>query len=247
MNKRIKEAFKQVRAESELKDRTKEYISQKTKGYRRTKTIHYKLLASAFACIALLFLGVYWLYLTPTAEISIDINPSVELGVNRFNRIVSVKSYNEDGQALLDSLNIKFTDYSEAVNQIIENDDITSLLSDGEIMTIVVLGTDGAKSEEILSTIQSCTSGKNNIYCYSARAEDVEAAHEAGLSYGKYKAYLELQKLDPTITVEEIQNMTMREIWEQIWKLSGDDESETHPFGNGDGHQGNGNRYGRQN
>ena len=39
MNKRIKEAFKQVRAESELKDRTKEYISQKTKGYRRTKTM----------------------------------------------------------------------------------------------------------------------------------------------------------------------------------------------------------------
>ncbi len=245
MDKRIKEAFEQVRSESELKDRTKEYIFRKTKGYRQTKTVHYKLLASAFACIALLFLGGYWLYFTPTVEISIDINPSVELGVNRFNRIVSAESYNEDGQALLDCLNIKFTNYSEAVNQIIESDDIASLLSNGEIMTIAVIGTGGAQSEEILSTIQSCTSGKSNTYCYSARAEEVQAAHEAGLSYGKYRAYLELQALDPTVTVEQIQNMTMREIRERIWELSGDDESEMPPFGNG--HQGNGNGQGQQN
>ena len=74
--------------------------------------------------------------------------------------------------------------------------------------------------------MQSCTSGKSNTYCYAARTEEVQAAHETGLSYGKYRAYLELQELD-TVTVEQIQTMTMREIRERIWELSGDGDSET--------------------
>ena len=149
MDERIKEAFEQVQAESGLKDRTKAYVSRKTGSYRRAGTAKYKVLASAFACVALLLFGGYWLYFMPTVEISIDVNPSIELGVNRFNRIVSLESYNEDGQALLDSLDIRFTEYSDAVTQIIESEDITSLLSDGEIMTIAVIGEDSTQSKEV--------------------------------------------------------------------------------------------------
>ena len=127
MDERIKEAFEQVQAESGLKDRTKAYVSRKTGSYRRAGTAKYKVLASAFACVALLLFGGYWLYFTPTVEISIDVNPSIELGVNRFNRIVSLESYNEDGQALLDSLDIRFTEYSDAVTQIIESENICLL------------------------------------------------------------------------------------------------------------------------
>ena len=152
MDERIKEAFEQVRAESGLKDKTKAYVSRKTGSYRRAGTAKYKVLASAFACVALLLFGGYWLYFTPTVEISIDVNPSIELGVNRFNRIVSLESYNEDGQALLDSLDIRFTEYSDAVTQIIESENITSLLSDGEVMTIAVIGEDSTQSKEVLST-----------------------------------------------------------------------------------------------
>ena len=180
MDERIKEAFEQVRAESGLKDKTKAYVSRKTGSYRRAGTAKYKVLASAFACVALLLFGGYWLYFTPTVEISIDVNPSIELGVNRFNRIVSLESYNEDGQALLDSLDIRFTEYSDAVTQIIESENITSLLSDGEVMTIAVIGEDSTQSKEVLSTVQSCTSGKSNTYCYAARTEEVQAAHETG-------------------------------------------------------------------
>ena len=83
------------------------------------------------------------------------------------------------------------------------------------------------------------------IYTHS---EEVEKAHESGLSYGKYKAFLELQKLDPTITVEEIQSMTMREIRERISQLSGnvDDNGENSRKNTGTGrenHSGNGSRH----
>lgn len=76
------------------------------------------------------------------------------------------------------------------------------------------------QSSKVLSDIQSCTREHKNTYCYSARSEDVESAHELGLSYGKYKAFLELQSLNPDITVSDIQNMTMREIKDLTDKLS---------------------------
>ena len=38
------------------------------------------------------------------------------------------------------------------------------------------------------------------------------AAQEAGLPYGKYRAFLELQALDPSLTPEDVAGMTMQEI-----------------------------------
>lgn len=247
MRDRIREAFAQVQAGSELKDRTKAYIYQKTKGYRRARDTGYKRLACAFACLALVLLGGYWTYFTPTVEISIDVNPSIELGVNRFNRVVSLKSWNEDGRELLQSLDIKYMEYSQAVDQIMESEAVASLLSNGEVVAIAVIGTGGAQSEEILTTLQSRTAGQDNAYCYSARAEEVEAAHALGLSYGKYRAYLELQALDSTVTADDIQNMTMREIRDRIGELSTGEGDETHPHGDGGSGNGNGNDNGNGN
>ena len=53
----------------------------------------------------------------------------------------------------------------------------------------------------------------------------MEAAHEAGLSYGKYQAFLALQALDPSVTAEEVQGMTMRELRDRIAALGGDPDA----------------------
>ena len=58
------------------------------------------------------------------------------------------------------------------------------------------------------------------MHCYHADEEEITAAHEEGLSCGKYRAYLELKKLDPDVTVDEVRGMTMREIRERIETLS---------------------------
>ena len=82
--------------------------------------------------------------------------------------------------------------------------------------------------------------------------EDVENAHEAGLSLGKYRVFLEVQALDPDITPEEVQGMTMREIRELIRELSGsgedmaeEDNAGNHGHGwNGEDNEGNSGKNG---
>lgn len=222
MRDQLKEAFGQVRAEEELKAKTKAFLLQKMGRYTKQKVSLPRRIIPAAACLIVLLLGGSgaWLFWTPTATISIDINPSIELQVNRFDRIISVTGYNNDGQELAASLQIQYSGYQEAVERILSDGEITALLSDGAVMTIGVIGSESPQSKQILTDLKSCTRSQENAYCYYARPEDLEVAHELGLSTGKYRVYLELQALDPYITPEEIQQMTMREIRDRIALLS---------------------------
>ena len=247
MNDRLKQAFNKIQAEEELKNSTKAFLYQKTKGYASAKITRYRRLLPAIACFLLVTFGGYWLYFTPTVEISIDVNPSIELGVNRFDKIISVSSYNNDGQELVDSLDIKYLDYAQAIDQILRNENVNALLSNNEVMTIGVIGSDNAQSAKVLSVIESYTDQESNTYCYYADPDEVEQAHEMGLSYGKYRAFLKLKTLDSTITAEKIQNMTMREIRDLIDELSTcSDTGESLEDNKESGGHGAGNRFGHE-
>lgn len=238
MNKAFKELFGPIRAEEGLKDRTRAFLAERTRGDAKADTGmgRFRVYAAACACMLLMLFGGYRIYFTPIARISIDINPSIELGINRFDRVISVNGFNADGQELSNALDIKNRNYTEAIDQIINCDIITELLSGDEVMTITVIGPDGHQSAEILSGVETCTAEQSNTYCYFALPEEMAAAHETGLSCGKYRAFLELQLLDPEITPETVQGMTMREIQDLIRRLSGDDENDEVPYNN----QGNG-------
>ena len=88
-------------------------------------------------------------------------------------------------------------------------------------MEIGVIGDDDAHCANLLAGVEACTAGRQNAHCYRAGTDEVEAAHDCGLSYGKYRAYQELAALDPTVTPEQVADMTMREIRDRIAALSG--------------------------
>ena len=238
MNNRLKNAFDHICAEEEIKDKTREFLLEKM--HKGNKAFGYRRFVPVMVCFLLFMVGVSgsFIYLTPVSAISIDINPSVELGVNRFDKIVSVKGYNDDGKELADSLNVQFMDYTQAMDQILADESVKNYLLQDEMLLITVISENEKQSEKIYADMKSCTFGQKNIHCYSADFEDVEQAHSLGLSYGKYRAFLELQKLNSDITPEEIENMTMKEIRELISSLSNDDTA------NSQSHNGGGNGFG---
>ena len=74
--------------------------------------------------------------------------------------------------------------------------------------------------------------GAAGLTCYALDPEAAREAREAGLSLGKYRAYLTLSALDPTVTQDEAGEMTMGELQRCI------DACEGH--GSGQGQQGSG-------
>ena len=102
-------------------------------------------------------------------------------------------------------------------------------------MKVSVAGRSRQKSEEMLANIETCIPDHHNIYCYMGNIEEVNAAHASGLSFGKYRAYTELQKADPQITIEDVKGLTMRQIRDLLDQSADDGNMENN--GNGNRHR----------
>ncbi len=240
MNKELKTAFDNIHAEEDIKQSTRAFLAKKTNNYGEKRAHHKAHLITALACFVFILIGIrgYSVYSTPVSGISIDINPSFEIGINRFDRVVSVVGYNDDGKALAGTLNIKNMSYKAAVEAIMDNESIQEYISKGEVLSITVVGDSNQKGQEMLDFVSSCTEGWKNVSCHSGNRKESEAAHKAGLSTGKYRAFLELKKLDSTITVDDVRGMTMRQIQNWIDELSGNSASPHENNGCGAKHRG---------
>lgn len=215
LDNRLKAAFDAVHAEEALKTSAGAYVREMTKKRRPTLLRRLQPVA-ALACMLLVFFGGYFcrMYLEPVSVISIDINPSLELGVNTFDHVVRVEAFNEDGRELADQLQLRFLNYEEAVDRIVNSETVSALLDREEELVIAVVGEDESRTVKLCESLESYTASGGNSRCYSASLESVEHAHSCGMSYGKYLAYQEALKQDETLTPEQIQDMTMKEIQE---------------------------------
>ncbi|HIX77992.1 MAG TPA: hypothetical protein H9734_10410 [Candidatus Fusicatenibacter merdavium] len=230
MNETWKKAFDQIHAEPELKEHTRAYLKEKVYRTSARHASHIRRLAAASVfCLFLCAAGVCYLFFAPVTYISVDINPSLELGLNCFRRIISVEGYNDDGASLADSLDLKYLDYMDALDRILKSDTIETLLAGDNVLSLTVAGESETQNQEVLQDMETSVSGYSNVHCHSGDMEEVHEAHSCGMSFGKYQAFLILQELDPSVTSEDVQDLSMHEIWSRIRQLSGDssDSSDT--------------------
>ncbi|HJA49642.1 MAG TPA: hypothetical protein H9790_10060 [Candidatus Agathobaculum intestinipullorum] len=249
MRDELKTALDKVTADDALRQSTRAFLARQTGDFGAAKTRPHtaRRFAAAFACLALVVAGGtgYWAYFSPTCAISIDINPSVELGVNRFDKVVSVEGIGDDGEALAETLDIRFLDYADALDALLADPTVEGYLSQDEVLSIAVAGENEAQADAILAQAETCAAGTRNVYCHAADSAELEHAHEAGLSFGKYQTFLILQSLDPSVTAEDVQELTMRELHDRIAALD-PDAALTLSGGYGHG-SGAGNSYGAGN
>ena len=126
--------------------------------------------------------------------------------------MVQVVGWNDDGRELAAALDIKYMDYDRALEQIMDSEKVSSQLSGDGVMTLAVVGDNESQCGRLLSGLRSCTAGQGNTYCYTASEEELEAAYNLGLSFGKYKVYQSLIELGSDISPQEVNDMSMREL-----------------------------------
>lgn len=66
-----------------------------------------------------------------------------------------------------------------------------------------------------------------NAHCHGVSADEVAGAREVGLSYGKYRLLLEIQRLDPSVTADDVRDLPMREMVDLLESLGGSDAGST--------------------
>lgn len=218
---RIHDAFDSVTASEELKSRTKVYLqaARQQEGKRsvrsRARTLPFRLACGALGVMMALLLGIggYTFLLIPVSYVSIDVNPSIELTLNRLDRVISAEAYNEDGRDILDAVAVGGLYYTEAIERMVESEAMQPYLSENAGLTFTVAADSGQREDTLLSGIAN-TSGcrDHGGVGYGADISMVQDAHESGLSLGKYAAYLILSHYDSSVTAQDCHNMTMSEI-----------------------------------
>lgn len=214
---RIRDAFDRVEASPELKENTLRFLRERRKGVRPRGTVLRAALACAFLLLLTAGVWAHWLLHIPVSYVSIDVNPSVELALNRLDRIVSAQAYNDDGELVLKGLSLEGKPYTEAIDLLLDSEAMKPYLTDSSALTFTVAAGGEEKEAALLSGIE------NSHGCrryggegWGADLSSLEEAHRCGLSFGKYAAYLALSQYDETVTPEDCHHMTMSEIRGEI-------------------------------
>lgn len=168
------------------------------------------------ACAILIALGIgsgAYAYQTPVAYVGIDINPSIELGVNYFDRVVSAEGVNVDGQDILSETNVVGMPYEEALASL--NDSLTNkgYLTADVAVAVTVMCDDDSRCSNLEETSQRCfSSAGQGVHCSRATSTEHHEAHESGLGMGKYLAWRSLVDAGVDISADDVAHMTMSEL-----------------------------------
>jgi len=88
--------------------------------YKKLIYLRYLRAAASLLIVFLFGGGATYAYYAPVAKIQVIINPSIELLINRFDKIVKSSPLNADGATLLKNLHIKNKNIDEALTLVVE-------------------------------------------------------------------------------------------------------------------------------
>lgn len=228
MNK-IQGAFEAIKADDKLKNAAMESVRTRIKAEsekREKKNPFFgKRLAygAAFCCALILAVGIfgfYSVYTSPVSYVSIDINPSIELVLNRFNVVIETNAYNDDGLKITEAVDVSNMNYEDAIDKLLGSEQFSSYVEDDYELVFTVISDN---QEEIINGIENTQCyQKYGSACVGADYETRQEAMGYGMSFGKYKAYLQLIEYYPGITPEECNKLSMNEIKDLITQKGGD-------------------------
>lgn len=238
MTNKIQNLFENIHAKDELKEKTLSFLYTEIKK-RSQKKSYFKVNKFIATCtlVIILFGLSYNAYFTEITYIDIDVNPSVELTLNRFGHVLKAVSYNSDGDIILKNINFKNSNYSKIIKLIFDNMVSKNYLQENNLISISV---QTKKNEdtmllEIKNTVnlylqQHHFNTATDIFSVS---EEVKShSHENNVTPAKYLAITELQKFDPTTTFDSCKNHTIFELKE----LTNHHKAELENFHNKNGH-----------
>lgn len=202
-------------------------------------------IAAIAACLALVacLIGGVADFLRPVAYVGIDVNPSVELTLNRFDIVVGTHALNDDGQQALDKAPCMWRTFDDAARDL--DGAMRTIAGEGAVVEVSIDCDNESRYAALAAQSNDCFGCNGEAHCDRTNAEERQAAHDSGMGVAKYRAYQELQETGVDISAEKCASMSMRELRDLLAESgvnTSEGESEHTGMGNGQGagiHDGN--------
>ncbi|NCA66870.1 MAG: hypothetical protein EOM87_02260 [Clostridia bacterium] len=158
---------------------------------------------------------------TAEAEsVYLDINPSIELVLNHFDRVIAVNYYNDDAESLFADYKIKGKKIDEVIEVFIANANTAGYFdAEDSAMYISVASNNSKRAENSATHLKAVAA---NIIAQKGIAVGLEKQNASGvskqtadsynISVGKLKVIQNIIALDSSYTIEELKDLSMREL-----------------------------------
>ena len=118
------------------------------------RRLRWQRLAAACVLLVLCAGGIFsWLWFSTKAVVSIDVNPSVALSLNRFEYVIDTQAGNTDGAEVLDDLSLKNLKLSTALDALMGAMSRKGYLDDQAQISVFVDGSDDDFNRELYDEI----------------------------------------------------------------------------------------------
>ena len=177
---------------------------------------------SLVACLAVVCLAGagHHLYFTPASYIYMDINPSVRLDLNCFERVINVVPLNGDAEALLADSTIHKGKVSDCMNAIVSACREQDYLNEDNTDIEVSVRTDNAKLETAVENATERIAEENlEVSVYQIDESENESAIEHHISAKRLRAvraYTEQFGGTLDENLKQLQSLTSDEIYQKI-------------------------------
>lgn len=257
MDKRALSSLDEIRASKALKQNTLNYVMKKKPAHKRGFAVSILVVMS---CILLVFIPKLTnsdAPISPLVEeyayVSMDINPSFELTLDKHEMVIAITSFNKEAQEILDTLDLNNKHIDDAVALILHQEVFQSYLRDG-FLQVSVAAKDNDTSTRLETSLRESLSqylDTEQYGCSHSTLKEKETAMSHHMSFGKYQIVESIIELDSTYAIETLQNDSMRTLMNLYEEVSGETyqnkacEQNHGQHNNGNG-KGNGDGNGKQ-
>lgn len=188
------------------------------------------------ACIMLGVLGAYLkispAYAEPYAYVTLDINPSIELGINRAYEVISINYFNNDGKIVMENLAVKGQNVDIALKNIVDKAMSLGYFKNKKIGAVLITAVPNSKYDNFINNktkvkdelsnliakeeelLEKAENYKVNISIETLNPETREQANEKDISAGRQYLIDNAKKSGTTdITDEEIKKANITELF----------------------------------
>lgn len=196
------------------------------------RTHSFSALAASIAII-FLFMSIWNFIFLPQSQVvvayvNVDINPSMEFGINKKGNVVEILGLNKDGEELLKDLELTGLPIKEAIEKItvaaIKEKYLASEKGNTVLITVSSNEVLPGKVKELENEVKNVLR-ENNITAEANALNVPEEVHEQAkvenISTGKYVLYMEAVEQGLDISLDDLREKSMKKAIEQAGGVPG--------------------------
>lgn len=211
MNRKIKDAFNRVTAEKDLMQHTEDavilYMRTQNEKPPIVKNSRKRNIGLALAFVFVFAFSSLFVYLQPVSAVSINSTSSVEVYFNRFNRVVEVISYDENGEPTSEEMAIQNKGFEEVMDEILSD-------ADAEDVYVTVASRNEAATTEMVTDLAPYQEMMQNMHIYQSSKEIMNQARKSDMPMGRMHAMHELQESGEEYNTTDIETESTQELME---------------------------------